>query len=271
MFRTRLPLLTLVVMGAAVAGCGGGGLVDLPELLDDRIILFAPLNPDSTRHKVLAAPVYERTRLEGTVVTIHQGHETEAGTYWSLVAVTRERVTDGWCGGLYVIDDDQDEQCLVLSADLEPGGTYRVEVSAEKHAPAWGVTRAVGDFSVDTARLSDRQGAHELSASWTRSVAAHRHLVSLRRYQNPDQVRRPEGWYVEVDGTTVTTVVPESAVEKAVKPLILDVVALDEHLYSYITTGNDGEFPVMPVQNVEGGFGYVGSLRFRSRPVTVVR
>jgi len=245
--------------------------VDLPPLLDDRIIVFAPLNPDSTRHKVLVNPVDAGTPLEGTVATIHQGHETEAGTYWSLVAVTRELWTGGWCGGLYVYED-QEEQCLVLPAVLEPGATYRVEVSAENHAPAWGVTRAVGDFSLDTARLSVRQGDHMLSGSWTKSVDAHRYLVSLRRYQNPDEIRRPEGWYLEVDGTSVTTVVPESAVEKAVKPLILDVVAMDEHLYSYITSGNDGNvFPAMPVQNVEGGFGYVGSLRFRARPVEEVR
>lgn len=263
MLPTGLPRLALAAMGVAVTGCGGNWAIDLPLLLDDRIVLDAPLNPDSAEQAIVVHPVNEGTWLEGTVVTIHRGRETEAGTYWSLVGVTREVVR---CGG------DGFVQCLVLPAVLETGATYRVEVSAEKHAPAWGVTRAVGDFSVDSARLSDRQGARVLSASWTRSVAAHRYMVSLRRYQNPDEVRPPEGWYLAVEGTSVTTTVPESAVEKAVKPLILDVVAVDEHLYSYITTGNDGEiFPVMPIQNVEGGFGYVGSLRFRSRPVTVVR
>lgn len=270
MLPTGLPRLALAAMGVAVTGCGGNWAIDLPLLLDDRIVLDAPLNPDSAEQAIVVHPVNEGTWLEGTVVTIHEARETEAGTYWSLVAVTRE-VRDGWCGGDY-FSGDGFVQCLVLSADLEPGATYRVEVSAGKHAPAWGVTRAVGDFSVDSARLSDRQGVRVLSASWTRSVAAHRYMVSLRRYQNPDEVRPPEGWYLAVEGTSVTTTVPESAVEKAVKPLILDVVAVDEHLYSYITTGNDGEiFPVMPIQNVEGGFGYVGSLRFRSRPVTVVR
>lgn len=166
----------------------------------------------------------------------------------------------------------QDGVCLMPSAALEAGATYRVTVSSDEHAGAWGVTRAVGDFSVDTARLSVSDSAKVLSASWSKSVAAHRYVVSLRRYQNPDVFRQPVGWYLMVDGTSVTTVVPEDAIEKAVKPLILDVAALDEHLYAYITTGNDGGiFPVMPVQNVEGGFGFVGSMRFRKRPVEEVR
>ena len=51
--------------------------------------------------------------------------------------------------------------------------------------------------------------------------------------------------------------------------MTLDVVAFDEHLHAFLTTGHSGiAFDVPPVQNVEGGFGVVGSLRFRERSVT---
>ena len=106
-----------------------------------------------------------------------------------------------------------------------------------------------------------------LSASWTASLAAHRYIVSLRR---PCRRSCYGAWYVDADTTAISTGVPEDAIRVATKsPMMLDVAALDEHLHAFITTGHVGEaFSVPPVQNVEGGFGVVWSLRFRERAVT---
>lgn len=65
----------------------------------------------------------------------------------------------------------------------------------------------------------------------------------------------------------------KSATGKAEGPSCPDVAPLDEHLYPpHIATGDDGViFPVMPVQNVVGGFGFAGCLSFRDWPVMVGR
>lgn len=72
-----------------------------------------------------------------------------------------------------------------------------------------------------------------------------------------------------MDDTSVTTPVPDDAIRNAVEPPTLDVAAFDRHLYSFITSGNgDTSFSVPPIQNVVGGFGVVGSVRWRSLAVT---
>ena len=146
--------------------------------------------------------------------------------------------------------------------------TYKVEVSAEQKDAAWGATAAVGEFTINTAVLSGDE-VDTLSAEWTRSVAAHRYMVSLRRLRSGN-VFTPyvEGWYIAVNGTSVTTPVPEETIEAAITPLTLDVAAFEVNLYSFITSGNGGSaFSVPPVQNVVGGFGVVESVRYRSLTV----
>lgn len=102
-------------------------------------------------------------------------------------------------------------------------------------------------------------------------VAAHRYVVSLRLLKSGNVVASyADGWYVAVDGTSVIAPVPEEAIENAITPFTLDVAAMDVHLYSHIASGNAGSaFSVFPVQNVVGGFGVVGSVRYRSLAVEV--
>lgn len=125
----------------------------------------------------------------------------------------------------------------------------------------------MGGFNVQEAVLSGTDDAAVLKASWTVSRAAHRYIASLRQ---PCRGSCFDAWYADVDTAGINTDVPEDAIRAAFKsPLMLDVAALDEHLHAFITTGHVGNtFSVPPVQNVEGGFGVVGSLRFRERTVT---
>ena len=74
-----------------------------------------------------------------------------------------------------------------------------------------------------------------------------------------------DGWYAEVDGTSATLSLPSKAIDEAVEPVTLDVTALSKEMHDYLTSGTEGEFfSVPPIQNVENGFGFVGSMRVRS-------
>ncbi len=142
-----------------------------------------------------------------------------------------------------------------------------VEALAEGYRTARGRTLAVGDFNVERAVLTRTAASARLDASWTGSVAAHRYFVSLRK-RSPPYDRDPKAWYSEVDGTSVTTMVPDSAFDDLFVPLILDVAALSKELHAYLTTGTGGSLlSVPPVQNIDNGFGVVGSMRVRSLAV----
>lgn len=260
-FPPRLALLAGAALGAA---CGEVTHPERPEDIDDRLIVFAALHPDSTEHPVLVWPV-EDDSLTGTLVRVYRGDGTN-GSDWTLVGETGE--VSASCGGRYGSSVSGAPQCLVPTATLDDGARYRVEVSAEDRATAWGVTVAVGGFQVDTAVLARGGEETELSASWTTSLAAHRYIVSLRQHRRGHSAHVPLGWYIAVDDTSVATTVPDDAIRNAVEPLTLDVAAFDEHLYSFITSGNgDTSFFVPPIQNVVGGFGVVGSVRYRSLAV----
>lgn len=262
---TRFPPRLALMAGATlVVACGEVTHPERPEDIDHRLIVFAALNPDSTEHLMLVWPVEDDT-LTGTLVRVYRADETNGGD-WTLVGETSEVSAScrGDYGNLFGAP-----QCFVPTATLDDGASYRVEVSAEDHAMAWGVTVAVGDFQVDTAVVASDGEETELSASWTASLAAHRYIVSLRQHRRGHSSHVPRGWYIAVDDTTVTTQVPEDAIRNAVQPLTLDVAAFDKHLYSFITSGNGGtSFSVPPIQNVVGGFGVVGSVRWRSLVVT---
>jgi len=240
---------------------------DVPPGLDDRLILVAALNPDSTRHPVMVWPAQLSDTVRGALARIYRA-DGSSGSGWTLVDETHDIEDFDICRRWYGYVRGPKGQCLVPVAKLEDGVTYRVEVLAEEKHAAWGATKAVGDFAIDVAELSGGE-VDSLSAEWTRSAAAHRYMVSLRLLQSGNVVASyAEGWYIAVDGTSVTTPVPEEAIEDAITPITLDVAAMEVHLYSFITSGNAGSaFSVPPIQNVSGGFGVVGSVRFRSLAV----
>ena len=278
--NVRKPLVfALVGIGlSAVSGCDG--IVD-PPWWTHQMVVYAALNPDSTRHPItIAATDYESTLFEAAL-TIHRRVVGANGEEWELVASwdsaraaasgrslrdlrpCRRRIghTSTPIGGV-------DQVCMTPEANLEPGGVYRVEARARDRETASGINRVVGSFEVENAVLRGPDDSAELSAMWTSSLAANRYIVSPRQATN-NCAGCAEGWYADVDTNTITIAVPEEVIDDIPQdPMMLDVVALDEHLHAFLTTGHSGlAFSVPPVQNVVGGFGVVGSLRTRERRV----
>ena len=143
-----------------------------------------------------------------------------------------------------------------------PRGSDSVQ-GAPRHAavPRWWVASRSNPQQCQGERVGRAQ------CGWTRSRGASHYLVSLRRYAE-SRLRDYQGWFVSVEGTSISGDVPRQAIQDALEPLTLDVAAIDKNLFSYMTTGNGGgAFAVPPVQKVEGGFGVVGSMLLRSYQV----
>lgn len=289
---TRHGLASLGVLTTVLVACEELPLQ--PKGLSDRLLLYAVLNPDSTRHRVEVAPTdgFTALSLAALKISIHQ-REPVAGS-WRLVAVwdsTRaaaagEPFTDchrfpigekrEWPhlgpgpvsvnmpvgGGWY---------CLRPEVVLQPGATYRVAATAEGRVSAVGETRVVGDFQVEGATLFSGDGTHLLSASWSESVAAHRYLMGVRRrYTTCPNCGR--AWYADVEATSFQGRIPQVAVDSAGPVPMLDVAAMDRHFHAFLITGDQGNLhQVHPVQNVVGGYGVVGSFLHRSGTITMKR
>ena len=267
--RRIVPRALLAVAAAGSGACLEPIRIAEPPVLDDRVIVFAALDPDLTIHPLLVLPAEGRRHLTETVARLYRADEGSQGVAWTLVDTTAQirnsRDSVGVCGRRYSLDGSP--QCLALEAVLEPGSTYRVEVSSEGRATARGEARVVGPFAVESAVLSETGESSMLTASWTPSQLADTYLVSVRRY-NVRMIGGEQGWFTNVAATSITTEVPEGAIAKALQPLTLDVVAVDPHLWAYMNTGTGGEgYSIPPVQNVDGGFGVVGSYTFRSRAI----
>ena len=278
----RCHRLVCALMGlglATVAGCDG--IVE-PPWWTHQMVMYAPLNPDFTEHPILLVATDHESTLSQASITIHRRVHGPTGDEWELVAswdsaqaaaAGRPLRDYGACmgrmGKMGLYNEVRDKVCMTPEAALEPGAVYRVEARALDRDTASGVTRVVGAFEVEDAVLSGADNSAVLSASWTPSLAVHRYIVSFRS----DCYGSGQGcdpWHADVDTAAVSIGVPEYAIGKALtNPMTLDVVAFDEHLHAFLTTGHDGiAFDVPPVQNVEGGFGVVGSLQFRERAVT---
>lgn len=281
--ETRDSLLSVfIAIGlSALVGCDG---IVAPPWWTHQVVIYAALNPDSTRHAIVIAATDPESTLLDATVTIHRRVESSNGDDWELVASwdsaqaaavgsslrdltpCRRRV-----GSAFILIGGVDQVCMTPEADLEPGGVYRVEARTRDRETASGITRVVGGFEVEEAVLSSGGNSAELSAEWTPSLAAHRYILSLRKATS-SCINCADGWHADVDTTSITIEVPEEAIEDARRPITLDVVAFDVHLHAFLTTGHSGlAFSVPPVQNVVGGFGVVGSLRSRERRVDGTR
>lgn len=262
----EILLRVLVAVGTIwVAACDDLTFPDPPALFEDRLVLIAVLNPDSTSHPVLVWSAETGRPLNGTSVRLFRAGSAE-GAAWELVDSAEDIADLSVCGRRYG-DLFSDPQCLVLTAQLHPGWSYLVEAAALGRLSARGSTEVVGNFQVESAALAEENDLTTLNAVWSSSPAASHYLASLRRFA--DSRRRDyQGWFVAVGGTSVSAAVPPRAIQAAVEPLTLDVAAVDRNLFSYMTTGNGGgAFAVPPVQNVEVGFGVVGSMLLRSYQV----
>ena len=276
--RNRLACALVGLGLATMAGCDG--IVEPPRWTD-RMVVYALLNADFTEHPILLVATDVASTLSEVSVAIHRRAPGAAGDEWELIAwwdsaraaaVGRPFRDDEPCmdrlGRMSLYKEPRDHVCVTPEAELEPGGVYRVEARARDRNTATGVTRVVGGFEIEDAVLSGADDEATLSASWTPSLAAHRYIVSFR--SDCEGRTECDPWHAEVDTAAVGIRVPRHAIDNAFPdPMTLDVVALDEHLHAFLTTGHSGiAFDVPPVQNVEGGFGVVGSLRFRERSVT---
>lgn len=239
-----------------------------PEVQDDRLVMVALLDPDSAAHAVWARPIATAAGPVSVTAKLYRGVRQAGGFSWMLVA-TAEESERPQCGGQWATSRIHGTLfCVDPGAPLDPGAAYMVEVSAGGYRTARGHTLVVGDFEVREVVLTTAGASAKLDASWTRSVGAHRYFVALRRLHPPIRVENPKGWYADVDGTSIATVVPDSAIDDAVPPITLDVAAASRELHEYMTSGmGRGSLSVPPLQNVENGFGVVGSIRFRSLPV----
>lgn len=263
---------------AVMAGCDG--IVE-PPWWTHQTVMYALLNADFTEHPILLVAADTASTLSEVSIAIHRRARGATDEEWELIAWWDSTRADaagrpvrdyGPCmdrlGQMSVYHEMRDRVCMTPEAALEPGGVYRVEARARDRNTAAGIARVVGGFEIGDAVLSGAEDAATLSASWTPSLAAHRYIVSFRS----DCERAPEcdPWHAEADTNTIGIRVPRYAIDNALTdPMTLDVVAFDEHLHAFLTTGHNGiAFDVPPVQNVEGGFGVVGSLRFRERALT---
>lgn len=266
MRRQPASLRALVAVAAAsLSAC------DLfhPDVTDDRLVVMTALNPDMEDHRVLLWPVYSAADRPLATARLYRGTPHAGGVSWDPVAMgdVHGQRCGGWPHGS-VRTDNHRSLCLVPDGRLDPGTAYMVEVSAEGYRTARGHTLAVGDFEVKSAVLVRTGGSARLEASWIGSVAAHRYFVALRRLR-PTYGEDPKGWYIEADGTSIATTVPDYAIDEAIDPLILDVAALSKEFHAYLTSGTGGtRFSVPPVQNIENGFGFVGSMRVRSLDIS---
>ena len=267
-------------MGIALAMCAGCGEVttDVPPDFVHQMVIHAALNPDSTRQRILVSATDYYSKLLDVSIAIHRQLSPQHGNEWEQVAswdsvqaaAAGRPLRDLWpCALNDGLDIGvPDWVCMTPEVALEPGGVYRVEARARDRDPASGVTRVMGDFSVEHAVVSGPDESAELVARWTPSVAAHRYILSLRK--RPGVCANcADGWHADVDTTAIALMVPAEAIGDAYSdPMTLDVMALDEHLHAFLTTGNRGMiFSVPPIQNVVGGYGVVGSMRFRERRV----
>lgn len=263
-FQKVVAVASGAAFAATLGACGDIVHPDPPADLDDRLILFAFLNPDSTHHRVEVRPAdnMSRKKLRKFAVAIHRGAAGEGE--WMPVAA--------WEGDLATNLCEADTLfpylgCVRLEATLEPGVVYKVEARADGRATASGTTTVVGGFQVEEAEMTGGPGARAIRASWTESTATHRYLMALRR-QEEYCGNCTQAWYQDLRGTSYDGPVPQSAVDSAGVEPVLDVMAVDEHFHAYLHSGHEGNFSsVQPVQNVVGGFGVVGSATYRSRKI----
>ena len=289
----RLSAATALAGAATLLGsCGSPAAPsDVPDTLNDRLMVFAVLDADSARQviEVAAADHYTRPHLSGVRVTIHRQNTASGGPEWALVAewdsaraaaagvamneyAQCRRDNDGWAVksfGIVTVPDRAGRYCMTPDAQLEAGATYRVEATADGRTPAWGETTVVGDFAVEVAALSGDRGSYALSAAWTPSAGTYRYFVAVRR-RYEFCINCVETWYADVAEPIFAGNVPNLAVDSAGPNPMLDVAAVDPHLYAYLTTGHEGNLhEVHPVQNVRNGYGFVGSATYRSRRIAM--
>ena len=207
--RSRAALAVAAAIGAVACG----DVVDpaLPgEPLSDRLFLYAALDPDRVHQWIAATPVDVRRRPV-VHVAVYTKPGGQAGSGWTLVARDssagpKDHDHTPECDAVYV-----HAHCLALHAVLESGAVYMVEATAEGHVAARGVTRVPGDFEVESAAISRRDGSPVLSAAWTASEHVHRYLLGVRRFATICG-NCSRAWNLDLDSAGFTGPLPQVVV-----------------------------------------------------------
>lgn len=272
--RKLVSIASLVVLTTC------GDIVDPPlpdKPLSKRLFLFAALNADSLRHWVQVSPLDGRVEDFAATVTIHERLSRSGGFDWRLLGTYSAQAPPP---GTFVPVEEQKPcrpgpysstvtLCMGPEAALQPGGTYQVGAVAEGYLPASGVTTVPGDFDVTVAQMASRDGSHTINAKWSPAADAPHYVLGIRRIWL-DCSNCSRAWTVSLDSTSFSGTVPQVVVDSIGPEPTVEVMAADLHLHEFVTSGlGAGMLQVYPIQNVQGGFGVVGSARYRTRRIVI--
>lgn len=241
------------------------------------LTVFMILDPDAPAQSALIAPTATTDTLPA--LTGEFGPANGEATVQATGAASSEYTALRsclWTYGSIPFRTAAPPRCLTFPATPHHGERYRVTIAAPGWTPATGTTRVPGEFEIRSAvARGDPPGTRGIEIHWTRSQGVYRYLVGLRAavppwdcgfdcYAPPDR----QGWFEATTDTTLKTTITGAAAEEltgTTGPWYVDVYAVDRAAYDFLMTGTTGElFSVPPIQNVEGGYGAIGSWVRRS-------
>lgn len=257
----------LFVTGLLIAGCNLPAVFEPPaEQSAQRMQLFMVLDPDRSTQVVLVEPVDAAEPLGDVAASIYR---LDAGDT-VLVAHAETSASLAPCTDRYGSLGGWDFACAVFDASIQPEARYLVRVTSAGRPTATATAIVPGDFEIVYAEASGQPpGTGGLTVEWSASAHARGYFVSVRPSTEPHCARTatcPDGWFVSTVLNEIQTTIPRDLLPNHPGRWILEVHALDPLLLDHLTSGSGGSlYPVPPVQNVDGGFGAVGSWVSRSR------
>lgn len=274
--KSARTIVLLALAAVAMAGCGDPSAPRrAPEA--GELNLFAVLSPEwtlsgrsyGTSQHVFVSPLSSDGVVTRPSVTVHEDGELLLDT-GPIEWVEDESHP---CIARYgtIRATGSQIRCLELAFEPRYGARYRIRVAAEGRPTVTATTRVPGDFRIlEADAAGDPPGSDRLQVRWTRSSGAYRYLVALRPESMGrscgEDCRRP-GFRVTTD-TVMNTVYSAEELDGASGPWTVEIYAVDQALYAFLTTGLDDDlFPVPPTQNVDGGYGAVGAWVLRSTPI----
>lgn len=229
------------------------------------MVVLLLLDPDFSTQPLLAYAVNGVGPIPGARGEVYRGGELVAAEaastfFWSCA----DRY--GSLGGAGV------PACIDFDLTPEFGATYEVRASGEGFPSISATVSVPGDFRVrEVTARGTPPGTEELQVRWTPSSGAYRYVVALRPQMEPRCIAMNncrQGWYAVTSDTVLREKVPAAELEGAEGPWSVDVYAMNQAAYEYLTTGTAGNlFPVPPVQNVNGGYGAAGAWVRRSKDI----
>lgn len=261
--RWVLPLVLLLSVA-----CDNPAAPRLAPRVPEMIVMLA-LDPDSSVQPLVVTTAEVGGRLAGLRADVYRGNVVVASAQAATPAPEGELSP---CAARYLVFLQSAEiRCLALDFTPEFGTTYRLVVSADGRPQASAVATVPGDFDLlEVEADGEPPGTGRLLASWTESDGRYRYVVGLRSEEICNQIgceSRP-AWHAVTEATEISTTVPEDEIEGGLGPWHLDVYAVDQALYQFLTTGTGGDlFSVPFIHNIEGGYGIFGAWVRRSRPL----